>query len=70
MREALPEAAEADRELAGDLITTTLSEVGKRFSETPRTDAEIGAYADAMADMLCVYLESLGGTGPIRRPRP
>jgi AcrR family transcriptional regulator len=59
MREALPEAAEATRELAGDLIKTTLSTVGKRFSETPRAPAEIAAYAEAMADMFCAYLEEL-----------
>ncbi|MFE0758638.1 TetR family transcriptional regulator [Inquilinus sp. NPDC058860] len=59
MREALPEAPDATRELAGDLITTTLGAAGKRFSETPRTPAEIEAYADAMADMFCAYLEGL-----------
>jgi hypothetical protein len=32
--EALPEAPEATRALAGDLITTTLSGVGKQFSES------------------------------------
>jgi AcrR family transcriptional regulator len=65
MREALPEASEASRALAGDLITTTLSVVGKHFSETPRTPAEIEAYADAMADMFCAYLRGLeGGNNP------
>jgi AcrR family transcriptional regulator len=59
MQEALPEASEATRALASDLITTTLIEVGKRFSETHRTPAEIEAYADAMADMFCAYLRSL-----------
>ena len=59
MREALPESSEATRAMAGGLITTTLSEVGKRFSEDPRTPAEIAAYADAMADMLCAYLKAL-----------
>jgi AcrR family transcriptional regulator len=59
MQEVLPEASEATRALAGDLITTTLSEVGKHFSETPRTSAEIEAYADAMADMFCAYLRAL-----------
>lgn len=59
MREALPDVSEATRDLAGDLITTTLSAVGKQFSETPRTSAEIEAYADAMADMFCAYLKSL-----------
>ncbi|ADG08904.1 TetR/AcrR family transcriptional regulator [Caulobacter segnis] len=60
MREALSEATEPTRALAADLITTTLKEVGKRFSETPRTDAEITAYADGLADMFTAYLERLG----------
>ncbi|WP_295987869.1 TetR family transcriptional regulator [uncultured Variovorax sp.] len=60
MREALPDAAEATRALAADLITTTFGAVGKQFSETPRTHAEIAAYSDAMADMFCAYLRSLG----------
>ncbi|MER8555327.1 TetR family transcriptional regulator [Mesorhizobium sp. M0976] len=59
MQEALPNAAQATRELAGDLVMTTLSTVGKQFSEAPRTPAEIEAYADAMADMFCVYLRGL-----------
>ena len=59
IREALPEAPDATRDLAGELITTTLSTVGKRFSESPRTAAEIEAYAEAVADMLCAYLASL-----------
>jgi AcrR family transcriptional regulator len=57
MHEALPEATEATRSLAGELITTTLSQVGKHFSETPRTSEEIEAYAEAMADMFCAYLD-------------
>ena len=59
LRGALPEAPESVRALAGDLITTTLSAVGKDFSGSPRTSAEIETYADAMADMFCAYLESL-----------
>jgi len=59
MREALPDAPEATRALAGDLITTALSAVGKQFSESPRTPAEIETYAEAMADMLCAYLKDL-----------
>lgn len=58
--ETLPRATEAQRFLAGDLIKRTLSEVGASFSETPREPAEIEAYAEAMADMLCGYLERLG----------
>lgn len=59
IREVLPEASDATRSLAGDLITTTMSMVGKQFSETPRTTAEIEGYADAMADMFCAYLDVL-----------
>jgi AcrR family transcriptional regulator len=59
MRQALPDSSEATRALAGELITTTLSQVGKRFSETSRTQAAIETYADAMADMFCAYLSDL-----------
>lgn len=60
MREMLPDAAETARGLAGDLILTTLSDVGRRFSEQPRADGEIAAYADAMAGMFCAYLAATG----------
>jgi AcrR family transcriptional regulator len=60
MREALPGASDATRALAGDLIMTTLGEVGKRFSESPRTGPDIEVYAEAIADMFCAYLEKLG----------
>lgn len=59
MAELLPAAPEATRALAGQLITTTLGQVGKHFSETPREAAEIAAYAEAMADMFAAYLERL-----------
>jgi AcrR family transcriptional regulator len=59
MREVLPDATEATRLRTGDLIKTTLSEVGGSFSSTPRTEAEIVDYADALADMFCAYLERL-----------
>src|SRR5580693_161802 len=49
MQEVLPAASDATRASAGDLIKGTLSDVGKHFSETPRTPAEIKTYADAMA---------------------
>jgi AcrR family transcriptional regulator len=67
MREVLPDASEGARALAGDLVTTTLSQVGKSFSETPRTPAEIEVYADAMADMFRAYLEDLE-RGATRNP--
>lgn len=59
LEEALPNASETTRFVAGELIKTTLSVVGKEFSESPRTPDEIEAYADAMADMFCAYLKSL-----------
>lgn len=59
MRKALANAPEATQILAGDLILLTMSTVGKRFSEQPRTTAEIDEYAGAMADMLCAYLREL-----------
>jgi AcrR family transcriptional regulator len=67
MKEVLPAASPATRSLAGDLITTTLSTVGKQFSESPRTPAEIETYAGAMAEMFCAYLNALGYSGrPVR----
>ncbi len=70
MREALPKASESTRALATYLITTTLSKVGKHFSENARSPAEIEAYAGAMAAMFCAYLESLaqGSDEPVMRP--
>jgi hypothetical protein len=59
MQEALPNASASVRALAGELLTTTLSAVGKEFSESLRTPAEIQARSDALADMLCAYLRSL-----------
>jgi AcrR family transcriptional regulator len=59
MAEVLPQAAEATRSIAGDVIMTTLSAMGKHISEAPRTSAELESYATAVADMLCAYLERL-----------
>ncbi|GCE85054.1 TetR family transcriptional regulator [Komagataeibacter diospyri] len=61
MREVLPNTTNDERTLAGDLIRTTFGAVGKAFSETPRSDVEIAAYADAMADMFEAYLLRLSG---------
>jgi AcrR family transcriptional regulator len=70
MRAALPEASESTRDLAADLITTTLSKVGKHFSESFRSPAEVEVYAGAMADMFCTYLASLAGASGARRQKP
>ncbi len=60
MREALPDVAEITRSLAADLVTATLGGVGKDFSMRPQAIAEVDVFADALADMLCAYLENLG----------
>ncbi|MFJ5299115.1 TetR family transcriptional regulator [Pseudomonas sp. NPDC088368] len=60
MQEVLPDADEAHRQRVGELITATMSKVGKAFSQTPRTEVEIEAYATAMSDMFCAYLERSG----------
>ncbi|OZI37534.1 TetR family transcriptional regulator [Bordetella genomosp. 10] len=63
LEEALPRAPAAQRALAGEVINSTLGAVGKQFSERPRKTAEIATYADAVADMLCAYLEKIAETG-------
>jgi AcrR family transcriptional regulator len=59
MQEALPRAPDPTRALAADVIKTTLSAVGEQFSESPRSPAQISAYADAIADMFCAYLAAI-----------
>ena len=63
MREVLPEASDRVRAAAGELLKSTLSAVGKEFSESPRTKTEIARWSDAMADMFCAYLASLQKAG-------
>lgn len=59
MLESLPGVSEETRALACDLISTTLSSVGKNFSGSPRSHDEIAVYSDAMADMFAAYLTAL-----------
>lgn len=59
MLELLPDVPGERRALACDLILTTLSSVGKDFSGSPRTAAEIAVYADGMADMFRAYVNAL-----------
>jgi AcrR family transcriptional regulator len=70
MREVLPDTPPARRKRAGELIKSTLSEVGKSFSESPRTAREIARQSDAMADMFCAYLNSLAQASPAPAPAP
>jgi hypothetical protein len=46
-----------------DVGPTTLGEVDKRFSETPRSEAEIVRHTDGLADMFCAYLDELARRG-------
>jgi AcrR family transcriptional regulator len=59
MQEALPHAPDAARNLAGDVMMMTLSAVGKQISEMPRASTEIDTYANAIADMLCAYIDGM-----------
>lgn len=59
LREVLPKASKETCDLVTDLLTATLSTVGKEFSESPRTPAQIKSFAEAMADMFCSYIASL-----------
>lgn len=59
MCEALPNSSAEQRALAINLIALTIRSVGKSYSESPRTPAEIEAFAEAMADMLGAYLAKL-----------
>jgi AcrR family transcriptional regulator len=66
LQEALPGVPDDAQMLAGALMKMTLSEVGSSFSETPRTEAEIADWSEALADMLCAYLERLTNRAPAR----
>jgi AcrR family transcriptional regulator len=59
MKEVLPDAPEATRDVATNLISSTLTETGKEFSESSPTRDEELVFSDAMADMFSCYLRSL-----------
>lgn len=63
MREVLPGTSDKARQLSGELVIMTITSVGKELSETPRTDAEIAAFADQMSNMLCSYLQNVECSG-------
>ncbi len=60
MREALPEITEVTQKRIAELITMTLYSVGHTFSESPRTEADIIEWTDAMADMFCAWINHVG----------
>jgi hypothetical protein len=63
--EVMPQAPEARRALAAELITTTLSAVGKRVSETGRSQAKVRAMGEEVVGMVWGYLVEAGGEGRV-----
>jgi AcrR family transcriptional regulator len=57
--EAVPSVAVEKRTRAADVIAMTMSAVGERVSEEGRSPPDVEAYAQAVGDMFCAYLESL-----------
>jgi len=66
LEEATPDASDADRSIAADVIAMTISAVGESVSTEGRSAAEVERYARAVADMFSAYLKSLpaGEPGP------
>ena len=58
--ELLPHVPAAARALASDLVQATLFAVGEHASEQQMRAASVEAFGDAVADMLCGYLQGLG----------
>ncbi|WP_454883807.1 TetR family transcriptional regulator [Sphingomonas oryzagri] len=57
IHDLLPDATERTRSIVTDLTKTTLKALGAHFSSTPREPDEIVAYAEAVGDMFCAYIE-------------
>jgi AcrR family transcriptional regulator len=65
MHEALPGVPARERAFTAAFVMTTISAVGKSVSEQAGSKSEVDAWATAMGDMLCAYLERLA-----KRKRP
>ena len=59
MDEALPDVSAKERAFAAALVMTTMSVVGKSVSVEAHSKSEVDAWALAMGDMLCAYLQQL-----------
>jgi AcrR family transcriptional regulator len=55
--ELLPSASKKERAFAMDVLTTTMSAVGKEISEQGHPRAKVEAFANTLSDMLCSYFE-------------
>ena len=58
-REVLPGVAPEPRARAGELVMMTVKAIGERISEERKEAAEVEAYASALGDMFCAYIERL-----------
>jgi hypothetical protein len=58
MRDALPRASARERTFAADLVGVVMSSTGKTISVQNRSRSEVDALAEAIADMICAYLET------------
>lgn len=56
---AAPRASARQRAFAADLLFTTMTSIGKQVSERGATRAKVTAWADAVAEMLNLYLAQL-----------
>jgi AcrR family transcriptional regulator len=59
MKEALPEVPANERAFVAGVVMTTMSVIGKRVSGEARSKSEVDAWALAIGEMLCAYLQRL-----------
>lgn len=59
MKEVLPEVPANERAFAAAVVMTTMSAIGKRISGEARSKSEVDAWALAIGEMLCAYLQRL-----------
>jgi AcrR family transcriptional regulator len=57
MKDALPHASPRERAFAADLVGTVMSAAGKAISTQNRSNSDVDAFAMAVGEMLCGYLE-------------
>ncbi len=56
MREVLPDTSPRERSFAVDLVRTVISTLGHALSSQGRSASEMDAFADAIAEMIWLYL--------------
>ena len=59
MKQALPEVPGNEHAFVASVVMTTMSAIGKRVSEEARSQSEVDAWALAIGEMLCAYLQRL-----------